>query len=186
MIRILVSMFLLAPLAAAQADTLEDRLAPLARAAQGQGRHRREAPPGGETFALNADVPMPTASLIKLAVMVEAYLQADEGKVKLTDMVTLRDDDKVPGSGILTEHFSDGATFSLRDAVRLMIAFSDNTATNLVLDRIGIEPVNKRMDDAGAAATRGSTPRCFAAARPPSIQKRRRSTASARPRPARW
>ena len=53
---------------------------------------------------------MPTASLIKFAVLIETYQQADEGKFKLTDKVTLHDSDKVPGSGILTDHFSDGAT----------------------------------------------------------------------------
>jgi beta-lactamase class A len=68
-----------------------------------------------------------------------------EGKVKPGDMVTLKDADKVTGSGILTYHFSEGATFSLRDAVRLMIVFSDNTATNLVLDKIGIAATGKRM-----------------------------------------
>jgi beta-lactamase class A len=76
----------------------------------------------------------------------------------------LHDADKVPGSGILTRLFSDGATFSLRDAVRLMIAVSDNTATNLVLDKVGIVPVNKRMEEWGfpntkinAKSFRGST-----------------------------
>jgi beta-lactamase class A len=118
----------------------------------------------GESYVLNADEPMPTASLIKVAVMVETYEQALEGKVRLTDMVTLHDADKVPGSGILTDHFSDGTTFSLRDAVRLMIAVSDNTATNLVLDRVGIREVNKRMESLGlpntklnAKSFRGST-----------------------------
>jgi D-alanyl-D-alanine carboxypeptidase (penicillin-binding protein 5/6)/beta-lactamase class A len=118
----------------------------------------------GECFYLNADEPMPTASLIKLSVMLELYQQAEEGKVKLTDRVTLRTEDKVPGSGILTNHFSEGTTFSLRDACRLMIALSDNTATNLVLDHIGITPVNKRMEAWGypntkinAKSFRGST-----------------------------
>jgi beta-lactamase class A len=72
-------------------------------------------------------------------------MQVLEGKVKLSDMVVLRKEDMVPGSGILTYHFSDGATFSLRDAVRLMIVYSDNTATNLVLDKIGIAATGKRM-----------------------------------------
>jgi beta-lactamase class A len=94
---------------------------------------------------LNADEPMPTASLIKLPVMVETYFQVHEKKVALTDKVELKKDDKVPGSGILTDHFSEGASFSLRDAVRLMIVFSDNTATNLVLDKIGIGSVHERM-----------------------------------------
>jgi beta-lactamase class A len=77
--------------------------------------------------------------------MLEVYQQVAEGKVKLADPVVLHEKDKVPGSGILTYHFSDGATFPLRDAVRLMIAHSDNTATNLVLDRIGIASTNRRM-----------------------------------------
>ncbi len=107
---------------------------------------------------------MPTASLIKVAVMVEAYQQALEGRLSLTDRVTLHDADKVPGSGILTDHFSDGANFSLRDTIRLMIAFSDNTATNLVLDHTGIREVNRRMEALGlpntkinAKSFRGST-----------------------------
>jgi len=60
----------------------------------------------------------------------------------------------VPGSGILTEHFSAGATFPLRDAIRLMTVFSDNTATNLVLDRVGIRAVNERMQAWGLKETR--------------------------------
>src|SRR5262249_32891968 len=87
-------------------------------------------------------------------VLLEVYQQAEEGKVKLADRITLRADDKVPGSGILTDHFSEGATFTLRDAARLMIAFSDNTATNLVLERIGIPNVNKRMEAWGCPNTR--------------------------------
>ncbi len=99
----------------------------------------------GEEFRLAADVPMPTASLIKLAVMIETYQQAREGKMRLEDPVTLTDADKVQGAGILTTHFSAGATFPLRDAVRLMIVYSDNTATNLVLDRIGVGATAERM-----------------------------------------
>src|SRR4051794_40151561 len=105
-------------------DSLEARLAPLAKAHKGKVAIAVKHLGTGETYFLSADEPMPTASLIKLAVMVETYQQAVEGKVNLADKVTLRDSDKVPGSGLLTDHFSDGATFSLRDAVRLMIAFS--------------------------------------------------------------
>jgi beta-lactamase class A len=144
--------------------SLEDHLAPLAKAHKGKVAVAVKNLETGESYYLNADEPMPTASLIKVAVMVEAYLQADEGKIKLTDPVTLHDEDKVPGSGVLTDHFSDGATFALRDAVHLMIAFSDNTATNLVLDRVGVAAVNKRMEAWGfpntkiyAKVFRGST-----------------------------
>src|SRR5262249_34737902 len=146
------------------ATSLEARLAPLAKAHKGQVAIAVKHLRSGESYYLNADEPMPTASLIKLAVMVEAYQQVTEGKVKLTDPVTLRKEDKVEGSGILTYHFSEGATFPLRDAVRLMIVFSDNTATNLVLDKIGIDATAKRMEQWGfpntkihAKVFRGST-----------------------------
>jgi beta-lactamase class A len=108
----------------------------------------------GETFFDHADDVMPTASLIKLPVMAEVYFQAEAGKIKLDDMVTLTKDEMVQGSGILTDHFSPGAKFSLRDAVHLMIVYSDNTATNLVLDKIGIKPVNDRMAGLGLKETR--------------------------------
>ncbi len=108
----------------------------------------------GETFYHNADEVMPTASLIKVAVMIEAYLQAEEKKISLRDPITLKQEDKVPGSGILTYHFSEGATLPLRDCVRLMIALSDNTATNLVLDKVGIVNVNRRMEAMGLKETK--------------------------------
>ncbi len=148
--------------------TLEARLAPLAKVHKGKVAVAVKHLGTGESYFLNADEPMPTASLIKLAVMIEVYQQVAEGKVKLTDSVTLRDADKVQGAGILTQHFSDGATFSVRDAVRLMIAYSDNTATNLVLDKIGIGATAQRMEAWGFPTTkihakvfRGSTTSVF-------------------------
>jgi D-alanyl-D-alanine carboxypeptidase (penicillin-binding protein 5/6)/beta-lactamase class A len=152
------------PAAKADIPSLEARLAPLAQAHKGKAAIAVKHLESGESYYFNADEVMPTASLIKVAVLIDTYLQADEGKFQLTDMVTLHNADKVPGSGILTYHFSDGATFPLRDAVRLMIAFSDNTATNLVLDKIGIANVNQRMEAWGfpntkinAKVFRGST-----------------------------
>jgi beta-lactamase class A len=133
---------------------LEDRIAPIARAHKGKIAVAVKHLATGEEFYLNADEVMPTASLIKLPVMVEAYWQADEGKVKLDAALTLKKDDKVQGSGILTNHFSDGATFPLKDAVRLMIVFSDNTATNMVLDQIGIPSTNVRMEKLGLSNTK--------------------------------
>lgn len=141
-------------LALAAAPSLEGRLAPLIKAHKGVVAVGVKHLETGEAFFHDADRVMPTASLIKLPVLIEAYLQADEGKVSLKDELTLRDADRVPGSGILTTHFSDGAKLSLRDACRLMVAFSDNTATNLVLDKVTIPAVNKRMADWGLKETR--------------------------------
>jgi len=133
---------------------LEAKLTPLIKAHQGDAAIAVKHLDTGATFFHNADTPMPTASLIKFAVMVEVYQQVHEGKLKLTDPVTLKKEDKVPGSGILTEHFSDGLTLPLKDAVRLMIVFSDNTATNLVLDKIGLDATAKRMEALGFPNTK--------------------------------
>lgn len=141
-------------IAAAQEKTLAARLLPLIKAHHGKVAVAVKQFDGGETYYLDADEEMPTASLIKFMIMLEVYMQVSEEKVKLSDMLTLREKDKVPGSGILTYHFSEGATFSLRDATRLMMVFSDNTATNLVLDKIGLPSTNKRMDAWGYKGTR--------------------------------
>lgn len=152
---VFVALFAL-PASASAADDLEKRIAPLVEAYKGKGKvtvavkHLKT----DETYFFNADEAMPTASLIKLPIMVETYWQAKEEKVKLDTALTLKKDDKVPGSGILTQHFSDGATFPLKDAVRMMIVFSDNTATNMVLDQIGIPSTNKRMAELGFKNTK--------------------------------
>jgi beta-lactamase class A len=130
------------------------RVKPLADAHQGKIAVAVKHLGTGEEYYLNADEAMTTASLIKLAVMVETYWQAEEGKVKLDGMIMLRKADQVPGSGVLTDNFSPGSTLALRDAVRLMITVSDNTATNLVLDEIGIASTAKRMKDLGMPETR--------------------------------
>ncbi len=138
----------------AVAADLDEAVATLAKRHKGKVAVALKNLKTGEEFYLNADEVMPTASLIKLPVMVETYWQANEGKVKLDTMLTLKKADKVQGSGILTPHFSDGASFSLRDAVRLMIVYSDNTATNMVLDQIGLPSTNARMEKLGLKDTK--------------------------------
>ena len=138
-----------------RADTsLEDRLEPLLRSHQGKVSVAVEHLESGESFRSDADRSMPTASLIKFPVMIEAYRQAKEDGLKLDQMITLKEDDKVPGSGILTYHFSPGANFPLRDAIQLMIAYSDNTATNLVLDAVGIPATAATMEKMGLPETK--------------------------------
>lgn len=107
----------------------------------------------GESYGLRADEPVRTASTIKLPIMAGAFAAVEQGKVKWTDTVELREQDKVSGSGVLHE-FSGGQRFPLRDLMHLMIVVSDNTATNLVLDRITADFVNAQMDTLGLARTR--------------------------------
>lgn len=107
----------------------------------------------GQGFAYRADEPMPTASLIKMATMVTAYHKISDGKLSRQLQVALKEEDKVPGSGILTEHFSEGTQLTLRDAIRLMMAYSDNTATNLVVDQIGLPSTAQYMNSLGLPNT---------------------------------
>src|SRR4051794_5389884 len=97
-----------AALVSAEEKTLADRLAPLAREHRGKVAIAVKHLNRDESYHLDADAVMPTASLIKFMVMLEVYQQVAEGKVKLSDLVTLKEGDKVPGSGILTYHFSAG------------------------------------------------------------------------------
>lgn len=107
----------------------------------------------GESFLHQETQVMPTASLIKFPVMIELYRQAELQNLKLETMITLQESDKVPGSGILTDHFQSGAQLSVENAVRLMIRYSDNTATNLVVDQIGLPSTAKTMREMGFPET---------------------------------
>jgi beta-lactamase class A len=100
----------------------------------------------GREYAWRADERVRTASTIKLPIMVEVFAQVAAGKVKWTDKVTLKG--KQGGSGVLGE-FSEGTELDLKTLTNLMIVVSDNTATNLILDRITAEAVNARMDALG-------------------------------------
>ena len=135
-------------------ETLESRISPLIQAHKGKVAVAIKNLQTGESFSYHADEPMVTASLIKFPIMIEAYRQAAEKKVDLNKPVTLKKGDKVPGSGILTAHFSEGATFPLVDAIHLMIVYSDNTATNLVLDEIGIPSTAQTMEKMGYPNTK--------------------------------
>jgi beta-lactamase class A len=134
--------------------TLEARLMPLIKAHKGKVAVMVKHLGSGETFCYHANDVMPTASLIKFPVMIEAYRQAAAKKIDLDSVITLKKEDKVPGSGVLTHHLTDGATIKLRDAIRLMIVFSDNTATNLVLDAIGLGATAATMEKMGYPNTK--------------------------------
>ncbi len=106
----------------------------------------------GETVAINADEPVQTASVIKLPVMIEAFYQAKAGKLDLTKKLNVTKDEQVPGSGVLA-YIQPDVTLSLLDAITLMMIVSDNTATNLTLDQVGIPNVNARIAAMGLKNT---------------------------------
>jgi beta-lactamase class A len=108
----------------------------------------------GETLAVNGDTPFPTASLIKVAVMVEVYHQIAEGKFRRDTTVTLHDSDKAGDETVPLNMLHDGATLTVADLLNLMIAYSDNTATNLLVGLVGIASVDRRMASYGLANTK--------------------------------
>ncbi len=107
----------------------------------------------GESADLNGDRLFPTASVFKVPVLVEFYRQAERGAVSPDQQVVLTERDKVPGSGVLKE-LSEGLSVSLRDLLSLMMMVSDNTATDLVVGKVGFDNVNKTLDELGLHGTR--------------------------------
>ncbi|MDW8303585.1 MAG: serine hydrolase [Acidobacteriota bacterium] len=104
-----------------------------------------------KTYEFRADERVRTASTIKLAIMVEVFAQVAENKLNWNDKFILKN--KTGGSGILGE-FTEGTELDLKTLVNLMIVVSDNTATNMILDKIGTDAVNERMEKLGFRYTR--------------------------------
>ncbi len=108
----------------------------------------------GEEYFLRADEVMPQASSIKIAVLANLYLQAQQGQLKLTDPYVVRKQDLVPGSDIMLGLTPGVTRLTLRDLATIMVAVSDNSATNLLIDRIGFNHVNAMLDNLGLHNTR--------------------------------
>jgi beta-lactamase class A len=107
----------------------------------------------GAEFGLRAGEKVRTASTIKLPVLCALFDLVAAGKVSWDEKLTLHDADKISGSGVLQE-FSDGTQLTVRDVAHVMIVVSDNTATNLILDRITSDTVNDYLDRIGLKVTR--------------------------------
>jgi beta-lactamase class A len=107
----------------------------------------------GERLERRGDETFPTASLIKVSVLVTVYDLVQKGELSLDDPLTVLKIDKVPGSGAL-QFMHDGMTVTVRDAAWLMSTISDNTATNLLLDRIVIRRVWEKMEALGLPHTK--------------------------------
>ena len=107
----------------------------------------------GAQLGRRADEPFPTASLIKVPVLVTLFDLVERGLISLDDELTVLKIDKVGGAGQL-QFLHDGAVVTVRDAAWLMTTISDNTATNLILARIVIRRVWAKMDSLGLGRTR--------------------------------
>lgn len=106
-----------------------------------------------KSYGLRENDRVRTASTIKLPIMTAVFAAVDQGRAKWTDTLTLTSDERVSGSGVVRE-LSDGVKLPVIDLVHLMIVVSDNTATNLILDRFTADAVNDYMDKLGLKQTR--------------------------------
>ena len=136
-----------------EADELQARLLKLSNQIDGRVSLYARNLDSGRDIGINADDPVRTASTIKLPIACAVVKFVADGKYTWADRLTIRREDKVSGSGILTD-LSDGESISLRDATTLMIIVSDNTATNLILDRVGGDAVNDYLATLGLERTR--------------------------------
>ena len=107
----------------------------------------------GETLSIRGEEKFPSASLIKVSVLVALLDEVRRGTIRLDDPITMIARDQVGGSGVL-QHFHSGLQITVEDAARLMIIISDNTATNLLLDKVPMRAVWAKMDSLGLPATR--------------------------------
>ena len=106
----------------------------------------------GREITLNADEVFPTASMAKIPILLELYRQHQSQGLSLAKMVTVRKPVKVGGSGVIV--YMDEVRLSLHDLAVLMMTVSDNTATNVLMQGLGIANINRMMQDAGLTNTR--------------------------------
>ena len=108
----------------------------------------------GHKYQLHADDVFAQASSIKICVLTELYRQAQEGKLRLTDLYTVNASDLVQDSDIMGGLTPGVTKITLRDLATMMVAVSDNSATNVLIDRVGMENVNAFLNAQGLRETK--------------------------------
>ncbi|MBV6459799.1 MAG: hypothetical protein HONBIEJF_02952 [Fimbriimonadaceae bacterium] len=109
--------------------------------------------PSGKSIGVRADQSMNTLSIIKIAVMIQAFREADAGRLKLSARYTVRPEDMRRGSGLI-QTFDPGLKLTYRDLIEQMIVTSDNTATDILIKKVGKSAVNKMLAKFGFKKTR--------------------------------
>lgn len=107
---------------------------------------------GGKTASLEADEPVQTASVIKMGILLDAAEQIRAGKATFDERIVLTKENQVEGSGVLGV-LTPPIALTLRDTLTLMVVLSDNTATNMAIDRLGLAHINETLRGAGLKQT---------------------------------
>lgn len=140
------------------------------------GLYYKDLVTGEEVYFVTEEDRFESASVIKLPIMIEAFRQMEEGLISASSQIVLREEDKVPSgetlhygdeweggrigegelfpeSGVLN-YMHTGLTISLRELYTLMIVISDNTATNMLIDLLGKEKINRTLTELGCTKTK--------------------------------
>lgn len=153
---VLRPIFLLASIAllvgSAEAANLQKKLEKMAASYHGKVALYAKNLTTGETVAIDPNTPVQTASVIKLPLMLQAFEQVKEGKLSLNQPVILTKDNQVIGSGVL-QFMDPGLQLTLKDTITFMMILSDNTATNMVIDTVGLKPTNEMLARMGMKNT---------------------------------
>lgn len=108
----------------------------------------------GEEIYWNGERIFPQGSTIKILILIELYRQAEAGEINLDATYTVRDSDKVGGAGILKEVGHETVRLTLHDLAVMMMVLSDNTASNLLIDLVGMDRINRTMQKSGFQHTK--------------------------------
>jgi beta-lactamase class A len=141
-----------ASLFVAAQTTLQSQLNAVAAAHHGKVALFAENLKTGETAAIDADRPVQTASVIKITILLEAMDQIRNGQAALDEKIVLHPEDRVAGSGLLAL-LDAPLTLTLKDVLTMMVVVSDNTATNLAIDRLGLDRINAHTRELGLKDT---------------------------------
>ncbi len=103
----------------------------------------------GQGLAINGDVPFPMASTFKVPVLVELLHQVKEGRFRLEDEIEVQKSDQHLGSGLFSRLIMPGLKLSVLNTIHFMMMISDNSATDLLLAKVGAERINARLKGLG-------------------------------------
>lgn len=106
-----------------------------------------------EEIKINENMAFRSASTIKLSIMSELLNRVNEGSLNLDDKIELTEKLRIGGDGILKE-LKTGHKFTLEEIMSLMIIVSDNMATNILIDLLGMDNINKTIHNLGLNNTK--------------------------------
>jgi beta-lactamase class A len=140
------------PASALEDQALDQQLQAIAAAHHGKLAVYAHNLRTGQTASLSPDLPVKTASTIKLGILLDAAEQIRAGKATLSEKLVLDHDNQVEGSGVLAQ-LTPPLALTLGDTLTLMVILSDNTATNMAIDRLGLAHIDATLRAAGLKQT---------------------------------